>query len=293
MELTGNTVAVVTGAASGIGAALAADLAGRGCRVVLADVDASALDRVTASLARPDAVLSVPTDVADRPGVERLLRAAVDRFGHVDVLVNNAGIALDGARVDQVTPEDLAAVMGVNFWGVVHGTQVFLPHLVTRPRAAVVNVSSIFGITAMGWQSAYVSSKFAVRGFTESLRMELAHVAPHVSAVLVHPGGIRTGIVRASRRSGAVPDDVRRHELALFEARLRTDPADAARTIVEGLRRDRDRILVGRDAVVGDVLARLRPVGYTRVFLRQLLRAGFFRSQQPLGVTPPTGPGRP
>jgi NADP-dependent 3-hydroxy acid dehydrogenase YdfG len=284
VDIGSGTVAVVTGAGSGIGAALAGAFRAAGARVVLADVDRDGLERTAAALpAAADAALARVTDVSDRSAVAELADAAVGRFGHVDVVVNNAGIALDGARIDQLAPEQIATVMDVNFWGVVHGTQVFLPHLTRRPRAAVVNVSSIFGITAMGWQSAYVASKFAVRGFTEALRMELAHVAPHVNAVVVHPGGIRTGIVRASRPTGVRPDHVARRELALFQAGLRLSPEAAARAILDGLRRDRSRVLIGGDAVAGDRLARLLPAGYTRLFLRRLTRAGFFADEPPIG----------
>lgn len=293
MRLAG-TLAVVTGAGSGIGRALAGALHAAGCRLALLDLDADGLAATVARIdgdsgrdaggdAGRDRPWSATLDVADRDAVF----AAADRIlaacGPVDLVVNNAGIAHGGVGVADLRPADLHRVMDVNFFGVVHGTQAFLPHLVARPEAAVVNVSSLFGLVGAARQSAYCASKFAVRGFTESLRMELRATAPHVRAVSVHPGGVATAIARNSIPAGPEDDPADR---AAFEALLRTTPEAAARTIVAGIARGRERILVGSDARAGDRIARLLPVRYTDVLLARFARAGLSARRTPVSTWP-------
>lgn len=189
------------------------------------------------------------------------------------MLVNNAGIAHGGRPFWQLPEADFARVVDVDLWGVVHGCRSYLPLLIERPEAAVINLSSVFGLIGVGRQSAYCLSKFAVRGFTESLRMELRESAPHVRAVVVQPGAVRTAIARNSLRAGQ-PDDVHEADVAAFDRLLaRTSPEQAARTIVEGLLSGRDRIVVGSDARLLDLLARIVPERYTGLLLRPVRRA--------------------
>lgn len=269
-------VAVVTGAGSGIGRALAWELGLRGCRLALLDSDGGGLADTAARIAGAQAgspPLVQPVDVSVADQVHTAAEAVLEAYGQVDVVVNNAGIAHGGRPFWELPERDFARVLDVNFWGVVHGTRAFLPHLLPRPAAALVNMSSVFGLIGVARQSAYCASKFAVRGFTESLRMELRERAPHVRAISVHPGGVRTAIARNSLPVGQ-PDDVHRAGVAAFDDRMaRTSPERAATTIVEGIREGRERVLVGTDARALDLVARLLPRRYTGLLLRPF-RAG-------------------
>jgi len=256
-------VAVVTGAASGIGRALALELAGEGARLALSDVDTAGLAQ-TAELARARGaeVHEQRLDVAQREEVVAYAEAVRDRFGAVHLVVNNAGIALTADVLDQDV-KDVERVMDVDFWGVAHGTMAFLPLLVASGEGTLVNISSLFGLIAMPGQSAYNAAKFAVRGFTEALRQEVLISGAPVTVTCVHPGGIRTNIVRNSTALGG-------HDAAalseLFDARLaRTSPERAAQVILDGARRGRARVLIGADAKALDLLQRLTGSGYQRL----------------------------
>jgi len=282
-------VVVVTGAASGIGRALACELAADGARLALADVDAEGL-RETAALAGVERCLTAVVDVADRAAVERFARDVEARFGAVHVVINNAGVTVS-ETIERLAYDDFAWLMGINFWGVVHGTKAFLPALGRADEAAIVNVSSVFGLIAFPTQGAYNASKFAVRGFTEALRQELA--GTRIAVHCVHPGGIRTNILRNARfyadaHGGGDHADANEE----FARIARTTPEEAARTILAGVRRGRPRILIGRDARAIDRLQRWLPVRYTRVvsaLLRLSARLGYPRaSRRP----PPSNPSR-
>ena len=272
MKSFANKVAVVTGAGSGIGRALALALARDGAWLALNDVGADGLaetERQARALGARDVVAGT-FSVADRDAVFGFADAVADRYRQVDVVVNNAGIALDAAAVADVRAEDFRKVMDVNFWGVVWGTQAFLPHLEARPRAALVNVSSMFGTVGIALQAPYCASKFAVRGFTESLRMEARAYAPHVTVTTVHPGGIATGIAEKSRSAGVRTPAERARDLAAFDRVLVTPVETAARAILDGVRAGRERVLIGADARQADALARLMPQRYTRLVLADL-----------------------
>jgi NAD(P)-dependent dehydrogenase (short-subunit alcohol dehydrogenase family) len=263
-------VAVITGAASGIGRALAQACAARGARVVLADVDAAGLEVLRGEIeARGAEALAVPTDVSRREQVDALRDATLARFGQADLLFNNAGVAVS-QTIEQMAYDDLEWLLGVNLWGVIHGTKAFLPLLRARPEAAIVNLSSVFGLVALPTQGAYNTSKFAVRGFTEALAHELAGSSVHVMCVL--PGGVSTAIARNARFHVA-PDGNRDHRVSIdrFARVARTTPAKAAATILRGLELRRSRCLVGADAKVIELLQRLMPVSYWSV-LRRMLR---------------------
>ncbi|WNV73631.1 SDR family oxidoreductase [Geodermatophilus sp. DSM 44513] len=257
-------VAVVTGAGSGIGRALALELARRGARVALSDVDEAGLagtaDRTRALRAQPH---SARLDVADRAAVEAYAETVAGHFGVVHQVYNNAGVAGGGAVLETEWAE-YDRVLSVNLFGVLHGTKAFLPHLVASGDGHVVNVSSLNGILGQGRMTAYCTSKFAVRGFTESLRAELLAAGHPVRVSVVHPGGVRTNIATAAlehaRASGreVTPDEEARTRL-YTEKLLRMPAEQAARIVVDGVEAGRPRILVGTDARVADLLVRLAP----------------------------------
>ena len=263
-------VAVVTGAGSGIGRALALGLAARGAHLALADVDAPGLAQTERAAKEAGAeVMSREVDVSDRAAVAAFAAAVVDQCGRVNQVYNNAGIAF--ARfVTDTTYEHWEKVMAVNFWGVVHGTKEFLPALVASGDGHVVNISSINGVMAQTQMSHYVTSKFAVRGFTETLRIEVAEQKLPVRVTCVHPGGVRThiadGAIEVGRELGLelTPADAARRE-AYNRKILRMDPARAADIILRGVAKNRTRVLVGSDARALDVVCRLFPGSYERV----------------------------
>lgn len=259
MELRRGQVAAVTGAASGIGRALAVELSQRGLHLALCDVDADGLaDTVGRCEGRGVKVTSTIVDVADREAVFAWAAGVLAEHGAVHLVVNNAGVALT-ASVDQMTEEDARWLVDINLWGVVHGTQAFLPHLLEVRTGHVVNVSSVFGLVGIPTQSAYCAAKFAVRGFTDSLRVELEAGRTGVSCTTVHPGGIRTNIARNARThasadaiAGARDEMVRN-----FDRAARTSPERAAARILGAVERDRRRLLIGPDARIFEVVARL------------------------------------
>ncbi len=222
MRLDDKVTAAVTGAGSGIGRALALDLARRGCALALCDVDAERLEATAEMVASAGAVATVAVvDVAARDSVRAWAEAAMHDHGSVQLVVNNAGVAL-GSTVECTSYEDAEWLMGIDFWGVVHGTKAFLPHMLAADEGCIVNLSSVFGLIGVPTQSMYNAAKFAVRGFTESLSIELAARRSSVRALLVHPGGIRTDIARRARLdeqvAAMVGGDADRAQ-RLFEAR--------------------------------------------------------------------------
>jgi short-subunit dehydrogenase len=255
-----NCIAVVTGAATGIGRALAMRLADDGANLCLADINKPALDVVADALrAKGCDVAAHAVDVADRQQVEGLSRNTVEHFGRADLLINNAGVTLCG-DVEEVSLSDIEWLMGINFWGMVYGVKYFLPILKQQKKAYIVNLSSVFGMIAPPGEAAYSASKFAVRGFTEALRHELAGTSVQVSSV--HPGGIRTGIAKSSRLGAGADPRKREEDAAKFDLVARTSPERAAERIVSGMLRGETRILIGRDASQIDLIQRLLPGRY-------------------------------
>jgi NADP-dependent 3-hydroxy acid dehydrogenase YdfG len=257
MKIQPETVAVVTGAGSGIGRALAQGLAQRGCALALADINPDSLAE-TVALVRSQTrlVTSQQLDVADRAAVEEFAAAVVREHGRVNLLINNAGVAL-GGTVEEVSIENITWLLNINFWGMVYGVKAFLPVLKQQPAAHIVNLSSVFGLFAPPGQAAYAASKFAVRGFSESLRMELA--ATNVRVSCVHPGGVKTNIARSARVEG-LTEEQREQGRELFERVLRMPPEQAAAVILRGIEANRARILIGQDARLIDILQRIAPV---------------------------------
>ena len=262
-----NKVAAITGAGSGIGRALAIELARQKCDVALSDVnDEGLLKSVDIVSGLGVVVTSRRVDVADREAVYAWADQVVSDHQKVNLIFNNAGVAL-AATVESMSYGDFEWLMDVNFWGVVHGTKAFLPHLKASGDGHIINISSVFGLVGIPSQSAYNSAKFAVRGFTESLRQELDMMSYGVSATSVHPGGIKTGIARSSRVDSSIRDlgisDVDTRQK--FEKTFITSPDKAACVILEGVRRNQRRVLVGPDARVFDWVARLLPTTYQRI----------------------------
>jgi short-subunit dehydrogenase len=265
--------AVITGAASGIGAALAEALAERGSNLVLLDRDADRLTDVADGLKARHPGLTVAAYVADLSDAAELEKVATELAAdhpEVTLLVNNAGVAL-GGRFDQVTPEEFDWVMAVNFSAVVRLTRAVLPALKAHRGAHVVNVSSVFGIMAPAGQAAYSASKFAVRGFSESLRHELAEDG--VGVTVVHPGGIKTRIAESARTGSGVSKEEWEQGQKQFRKLLTIEPETAAAQIIEAIEKRRPRLLIGWSAKVPDVLVRLMPGSYWKLVARRAQRS--------------------
>ncbi|HAS11073.1 MAG TPA: acetoin dehydrogenase [Acidimicrobiaceae bacterium] len=274
MEQLRGRVAAITGAGSGIGRALAVELARAGTHLALSDVDEVGLaETVTKAEGFGVKVTAARVDVADREAVERWADEVVADHGQVNLVFNNAGVAL-GATVEGARYEDLHWLMDINFWGVVHGTKAFLPHLKDSGAGHVVNISSVFGLLGIPSQSAYNAAKFAVRGFTDALRMELEIDPCGVGATTVHPGGIKTNIAKNARMDDSVtamaddPEEARRD----FERLFMTTPEKAARQIVKAVQRNRRRALIGPDAKAIDLVSRLPAAVVQKVIVRGATR---------------------
>ncbi len=255
MRTLDGKVVVITGAASGIGRALAVDLGGRGALLALSDIDVEELAETAsrASAAGARAVRTDRLDVADRAAFGAYAAAVVEEFGVVNVLVNNAGVSVSGDVVD-LSYDDLDWIVGINFWGVVHGTKELLPHLIASGDGHVVTISSLFGLVSMPGQAAYNATKYAVRGFTEALREEMLAEGHPVGVTVVHPGGIKTAIARNGRHIGEDSEEAAR----LFDEKLaRMSPERAAEIIVAGVLADKARVLVGLDAHAVHQVAKL------------------------------------
>ncbi|HET6839053.1 MAG TPA: SDR family NAD(P)-dependent oxidoreductase, partial [Bradyrhizobium sp.] len=263
--------AAITGAASGIGRALALELAARGCDLALADRDEAGLQTVAAEIAKTHSrkVTIHRVDVGEASEIEAFARAATASHPGLNIVINNAGVALLG-QFNEIDQAQFEWLMNINFWGVVHGTRAFLPHLARQREAHIVNLSSVFGIIAPPGQTAYSASKFAVRGFSESLRHELRMAESPVRLSVVHPGGIATNIARNSRTGVGISDNKARSDaIERFENAAQTTPQAAAQRIIRGIENNELRILIGLDARIIDVLQRLSPANYW-AWLRRL-----------------------
>lgn len=251
-------IVVITGAGSGIGRCLAQQFDKAGARLALGDINEVGLAETAAQLSGKP--LTERFDVADRGAFEAFAHQVLDALGPPDVVINNAGVDVSQSVVD-TSYEDFEWLFGINFWGVVHGTKAFLPAMIERDQGVMVNISSIFGYVAWPMHSAYVASKFAVRGYTETLRHELDGTG--VRAIPVHPGGIRTNIVNNGRfhvdDTGCSNPERMRKE---FDKYAMTTPEKAAATIIKGIVRGERRILIGSDAALMDRLTRWAPTRY-------------------------------
>lgn len=273
-----NKVAAITGAGSGMGRTLALNLAAKGCHLALSDVNTEGLEKTVELL--KDAGVKVTADkvnVADREAMYQWADKVVADHGKVNLIFNNAGVAL-ASTVAAVSYDELEWILGINMWGVIYGTKAFLPHLEASGEGHVINTSSLFGLCAQPTQSGYNISKFAVRGFTESLRQELDVQKSCVSATSVHPGGIKTNIARDSRANESIEQltgKTHAQGVAEFEKLFITSAEKAAETIIRAVQANKRRVVVGPDAKIVDVIVRLFPSGYQR-----LITWGFKRKLQ-------------
>jgi short-subunit dehydrogenase len=280
MRSFNNKVAAITGAASGMGRQLAVQLAGHGCHLALSDVNESGLaeTQVLARQANRAIRISVRTlDVSDRKAVFDWADATAREHGKVNLIFNNAGVGL-ASTAEATKIEDFTWLMNINFWGIVHGTQAFLPHLKESGDGHIINVSSLFGLLAAPGTSAYHAAKFAVRGYTESLRQELDMMKYGVSATCVHPGGIKTAIAQNARTDesmAALGIDPRTSK-EKFSKNLITTAEQASATIFRSVRNNKRRVLVGWDAIVLDKVQRLFPAAYA-VIVGMILRRTYNR----------------
>lgn len=270
-NLNGAIVAI-TGASSGIGRALALQLAELGCRLAIADLNEEALAETERDCrAKGAEVFSHSLDVSNREAVQQWAELCLGRFGSVNIVINNAGVNLSGS-FEATQGKDFEWLMGVNFWGVIYGCEAFLPIIKKASWGHVVNISSLFGLISIPNQSAYNAAKFAVRGFTESLRLELAIDSPSVGITSVHPGGIKTNIVNNARFANHVGKDisVEQRQKNFNEQLARTTAEQAAAQIITAIRKRKPRLLIGLDAKLLDWVQRLFPVSYQKLVLKVL-----------------------
>jgi len=247
MKSFDDKVVVITGAGSGIGRALAVDFAGRGARLAISDVNEAGLAE-TAELAKQAGAKQVKSDrldVADRAAFETYATDVAEHYGQVNVVINNAGVALSG-DFTELEWSDIDWIMGINFWGVAHGSKFFLPHLIASGDGHLVNISSLFGLVSMPGQSMYNAAKYAVRGMTESIREEMLINKHDVGVSVVHPGGIKTAIARSARV--AANEDATATAKFFDEKLAKTTPEKAAEVIINGIRKKQARVLIGLDA---------------------------------------------
>ncbi|HET9837312.1 MAG TPA: SDR family oxidoreductase [Candidatus Angelobacter sp.] len=269
MQTIKGSVAVITGAGSGIGRALAQNLADRGAQLALADLNLASLEE-TRKLLGSAVARTYAVDVSQAAAVESFARQVERDFGRASLLINNAGVALMG-RFDEVSLEDMEWLVRINFWGVVYGCRFFLPLLEREPDAHIVNLSSVFGLIGPPGQTAYAASKFAVRGFSESLREELS-LTGSIKVTSVHPAGIATPIAHSARAGQGVTPEARHDAEEYFKKVATIPPEEAARTIVKGILGNKNRVLIGRDAYGIDRVARLFPARASSMMTRWLMK---------------------
>ena len=266
MERLRGRVAAITGAGSGIGRALAQALASEGCALALSDKDEATVQATAEAISGVEVSTAV-VDVAERQALEDWAEQANADHGAVHILINNAGVAM-ASRLRFVSHEDFEWLMGINFWGVIYGTRAFLPILEKQDQGHIVNLSSIFGIISVPMNGSYNASKFAVRGYSEALRMELQLDGLPIGVTCIHPGGVKTNVARAARHN---PEDLSRDYdeiVADFERMSRTTPEQCAALIIDGIKKNRPRVLVGQDARLLDTIQRLAPTAYQALVKR-------------------------
>ncbi|MCC3311678.1 MULTISPECIES: SDR family NAD(P)-dependent oxidoreductase [Nocardia] len=259
--------AVITGAGAGIGRALALELAGHGARLALSGRNIDNVAETAALCEKKGAhARAYRLDVTDRDAVYAHADQVAGDFGGVNIVVNNAGVSLT-ASTEEVSWDDFEWIVNINFWGVAYGTKAFLPHVIASGDGAIVNVSSMFGLAACPTQGAYNATKFAIRGFTDALRQEMKIAGHNVAVSCVHPGMIQTEIAWKAR-AGATRD---RDALAAnFDRLAKTSPEQAAKAIVDGIRKDKAKVLIGNDARMIDLLPRIFGSGYQKILTAQM-----------------------
>ena len=258
MKQLKNKVAVVTGAASGIGQVLAQRLSQQGVHLALSDKNLGGLEQTRNLLTQDIRSRSDVLDISDKNAFLDYASKVIDEFGPIDIVINNAGITISGAAVD-LSLDDFEQVLAVNLWGVIYGTKAFLPHLLARPEAAIINIASVFGMVGAASQAAYCASKFGVRGFTETLWQELDDTS--VLAMSVHPGGTATNIAKAHDPRGALGARIQKASAEL----LTTRPEVVADAIIDGLKKGKRRVVVGNLSKRLELLPRILPTRYWKL----------------------------
>jgi short-subunit dehydrogenase len=266
-----NKVADITGAGSGIGQALAINLANKGCNLALCEIDEAGLtDTLKRLKCFPVSVTTQKLNVADKTAVFNWANQVVLDHGKVNLIFNNAGVALSGT-VSALSIDDYDWIMDINFGGTLYGTKAFLPHLESANEGHIINISSVFGLTAQPLMSGYNASKFAVRGFSESLRQDLELTNSNVSVTCVHPGGIKTNIAKSGRMSNSVKETTginNNESIKEFEKTFITSPDKAAKIILKAVLKNKRRVLIGIDARFYDWIVRVFPAGYQWLFTK-------------------------
>ena len=267
MSKFANSVVAITGASSGIGRALALEIAQQGGSVAISDVNADSLEQTASECRSAGAkgVLATVVDVSKRSQMQAWADEVQQHFGKVNVIINNAGVNLS-ACVEKMSYKDFEWVMDIDFWGVVYGSKSFLPHIKSSDWGHIVNISSLFGLIGIPNQSAYNAAKFAVRGFSESLRMELEMDGSKVGVTCIHPGGVKTNIVNSSVMKETLGKQFTDKQMKKqFDQVARTTPEQAAKEILRGIEKNKPRVLVGIDARIGDYIQRFMPTGYQKL----------------------------
>ncbi len=269
-----NKIVVITGAGSGIGRATAIGCAKKGASLALSDIDQGRIDETKKLLEQYNVkVHSAVHDVKDWEAWQTYRKVVIDHFGHVDIVLNNAGVTLGPYTIEDVPIEKFKWVMDINFWGMVYGTKVFLPDLKSRPSACVANISSILGLGAISNQGPYCASKFGIRGFNESLRMEAMADFPHVNVLSIHPGGIQTRIARdADWGEINATEEHKSRQADEFEKAFINTPEYAANAIIGAIENDKARLLIGKDAKEMWRTIRWFPVSYTKMLYKRLIK---------------------
>lgn len=265
-------VAFITGTASGIGEELAIQLAAEGAKIAAIDYNKDGLSSTCETIkAAGGTVKSYLVDVSKKEQVYDTVEAVIKDFGHVDIVINNAGVALGAISMEDVSYEEIDWIFGINLMGVIYGSKAFISHLKTRPEAALVNVSSVFGLAGFLHQGPYCMTKFAVRGMTETLRAEM--IGTNVLVMQVHPGGIKTKIAENARHRTKDEEELKEFK-ANFETNARTTSKEAAKVIIKGIRNKNPRVRIGMDAKIIDWLARFLPIRSNKIFAKILEKGG-------------------
>jgi len=269
VKLNGKVV-LLTGAGSGIGRALTLALHKQGCKLAVMDWKADGLNETLLSIPNSEESIFAETfDVSDRQSFETFANNTIDKFGGIDVLINNAGVSLGLYQTDEVKDEDLDWVLDINLKAPINATRFLLPHFKSRPESYIVFLSSVFGLAGIAGQFPYCVSKFGIRGFGESLRMELAD--SNVNILNIHPGGVKTNIVRYGRYK----EEQGKELISNFDEKLaKTSATEAARLIVNALQKNKERLLIGNDAGMLDKLVRLLPAKYSRILFKVMRKTG-------------------
>lgn len=277
MKQLKNKVVVITGAGSGIGRALALQFSKESCHLAINDFNEAALDETISLLNKSESrkVVKAVFDVSDKTAFKAFANKVESEYGQVDVMINNAGVALGKISIDKIELEDFEWLMGINFWGMVYGSKFFLPLLKKQKEAALLNVSSIFGFAGIAYQGAYCSSKFAIRGFTESLMQESMIDFPNVTIHSIHPGGIKTNIAAESKNIDPEMDEAEEKKVREnFEKMLVTAPSSIAEHIIDCIRKKKKRIVFGHRAKGIDWLTRMFPQRYHKMIVNEIKSKG-------------------